>query len=184
MLVWTDLETTGLEPREGDVLEVALVVTDDDLREAAAMSVVIRPDDWEAKRARLSPFIVDMHAKNGLLWEVDISPYGPTVATKMVHHFLDQVAALNTKETPLAGSTIGFDRAWLKEHLPSVEARFHYRSVDVSSFNEVAKRWTPDVYERRPKANAAHRALADVRESIDYLRYYRQCGFFGSGGTR
>lgn len=85
-------------------------------------------------------------------------------------------------QTPLAGSTVGFDRRWLKEHMPKLEALFSYRSVDCSSLTELAKRWAPSVYEARPRAeHAAHRALADVRESISLLRFYRDRGFVGGG---
>lgn len=88
-------------------------------------------------------------------------------------------------QTPLAGSTVAFDRRWLREHMPALEKLFHYRSIDVSALVELARRWAPEVDKARPKGEggAKHRALADVRESISYLRYYRKTGFVGAQVT-
>lgn len=175
------------------MLEVALVVTDDNLVEVAATSLVVQPvmshgfADWQR---RLDPFIQDMHGKNGLLDALErgegIPLRGAEVLLFAWARTLDQrpyvAACLDLKKTPLAGSTVGFDRAWLRRHMPTLESLFSYRSIDVSSLTEIAKRWSPTIYEGRPKAECAHRALADARESIAYLRYYRESGFVG--GTK
>lgn len=221
MLVWTDTETTGLKEREGHLLEVALLVTDDDLVEKAAFSVVCRPVGVEIDFVQMDDFVREMHTKNGLLEEVKLHGVRRHEAEAMLIAFIEEAfkdvpkvathkcanCGKNEKEhnggpcvisevsvkyfgpktepaikhTPLAGSTISFDRAWLREHMKTLEAMFFYRSVDVSSFTEMAKRWAPNVYKGRPnaEAGAAHRALADIRESVNYLRYYRQAGFCG-----
>ncbi len=217
MIVWVDTETTGLDPETGDLLEVALAVTDDNLVEVAATTTVVQPitaSGIKAWRARLNPVIQEMHGKNGLLDQIEaglgarrheaeeaLMTWVKAVASGRCatcsylrrEHFLEgqincgpvspppegSFKAVDLKNTQLAGSTVGFDRAWLRKHMPALEVLFHYRSIDVSSLTELAERWAPTVYEGRPKAGAAHRALDDVRESISYLRYYRDCGFIG-----
>lgn len=187
MIVWCDTETSGLDPKTGHLLEVALVTTDDQLNEVAAKSVLVEPvgisiDEMVAK---LDPRVLEMHTKNGLLDELragkGVRRFEAEVTLGAVGGIYDDHPLLSVlwdalKRVPMAGSTIGFDRAWLKEHMPKLESLFSYRSIDVSSFTEMAKRWAPQVYESRPKKDPeqiAHRALADVRESIDILRYYR-----------
>jgi len=192
MIVWTDTETTGLDPERGDLLEVALVVTDDNLVEVAATSFVVQPFmplGFAYWQEHLDPFIQDMHGKNGLLDAIERGEgVGLQEAVTLLFAWartLDQrpyVGCFDLKKTPLAGSTVGFDRAWLRRHMPMLESLFSYRSIDVSSLTEIAKRWSPTIYEGRLKAKPeeiAHRALADVRESIAYLRYYRESGFVG-----
>lgn len=187
MIVWVDTETTGLDPESGDLLEVALVVTSDDLEEVAARSVVVlplAPLGLYAWREHLDPFIQDMHGKNGLLDDIraGVGMRCEAAAEYLIGWALSQSAGFDLEKTPLAGSTVGFDRAWLKKHMPALESLFSYRSIDVSSITELAARWAPAIYEGRPKADPAkiaHRALPDVRESISTLRYYRECGFVG-----
>jgi oligoribonuclease len=201
MIVWVDTETTGLDPERGELLEVALVVTSDDLVEVMSTSLVVQPIaplGLQAWREHLDPFIQEMHGKNGLLDEIMAGNGVPRDEAEsrliefvnqaanytqahmlLVRQFTSQTAAPILKKTPLTGSTVGFDRAWLKKHMSTLEAMFSYRSIDVSSLTELAARWSPAAYEGRPNAVGAHRALPDVRESIDYLRYYRACGFVG-----
>ncbi len=192
MITWIDCETSGLDERIGELLEVALVVTDDDLNEVAATSFVVQPatplgfDFW---RERLDPFIQDMHGKSGLL---DVIARGDGLhiydVEERLRAWVRAVAdseGADLKKTPLAGSTVGFDRAWLKGHVPAIESMFSYRAIDVSSLTELASRWAPAVYEGRPQARPEEikpRALVDVRESIAILRYYRECGFVGGRG--
>lgn len=222
MIVWVDTETTGLDPVKGNLLEVALVVTSDDLEEVAARSVIVQPiaplglDAW---REHLDPFIQGMHGKSGLL---DAIGRGDgcflsdavqslvgfvrdlcTCGRLRIEHYghggqvnchpqpwsdanpppaAGSFEAVDLKKVPLAGSTVGFDRWWLKKHMPTLESLFSYRSIDVSSITELAERWAPTIYEGRPKADPekiTHRALPDTRESISILRYYRECGFVG-----
>lgn len=187
MIVWVDTETTGLDPEHGNLLEVALIVTSDDLEEVAARSVIVRPIaplGFDAWREHLDPFIQDMHGKNGLLDDIRAGAgLRPGVAAEDLHRWaLAQGHGFDLKKVPLAGSTVGFDRAWLKKHMPALESLFSYRSIDVSSITELVRRWASAIYEDRPKADPekiAHRALPDVRESISILRYYRERGFIG-----
>ncbi len=183
MLMWTDCETTGLDERIGHLLEVALVVTDDDLNELAHTSVVICPPGITCVAdLKLEDVVLKMHTDNDLLH--DVFAYGmrrfeaELLLLKFVWTHLPTVTDKEDK-IPLAGSTVGFDRKWIKANMPELEDQFSHRSVDVSSITELAKRWAPAIYEARPKAGKAHRALADVRESIEYLRYYRNVGFIG-----
>ncbi len=189
MIVWTDVETTGLFERDGHLLEVALVVTDDELVEQGHFSVVVQPvgTKIDAMVANMDLVVREMHTANGLI--ADLRAGGGMRRYEAENHFIKWVKGPNTSseqetaslgalaKTPLAGSTIGFDRRWLREHMPKLEALFSYRSIDVSSITELAKRWAPAIYEGRPKAGKAHRALADVRESIAYLKYYSNVGF-------
>jgi len=227
MLVWTDIESNGLQEHGGHLLEVALVITDDDLNEVAAQSTPVQPVDvlLDEVIEKMDPYVRDMHTKSGLFDDVrsigmrrheaeimlkqfaELHFVGvPEVVTHKcvtcgkneskhlpngefhsafvlcpdgksdTDRFVPMMEAA-IKHTPMAGSTIGSDRRWLRAHMPRLEGLFGYRSVDVSSLTELAKRWNPAVYEGRPKAAAAHRALADVRESIAYLKYYRESRF-------
>lgn len=200
MIVWVDVETTGLDERAGCLLEVAVVATDDDLAEVggwlAPFSRVVWPasvsrdvEAWRRFVEGLDPVVRGMHVENGLFDEVLRSTYGSNLEC-VKENIVTWARALggDLREVPLAGSTVGFDRRWLRAHAPAFEALFSHRAIDVSSVTELARRWVPSVYEGRPKAAKAHRALADVRESIEYLRYYRRVGFVGgaaaAGGDR
>jgi oligoribonuclease (3'-5' exoribonuclease) len=264
LIVFVDTETSGLNERQGALLEVALIVTDDDLNELSHISTVVRPV-VSAVELQMDDVVKTMHTRNGLLAELaagngmrlyeaeemliayltaacdkcdgsgwvvrqsgfdpperdgcpnccngksgklggmveldycvnckkkraehisalinrDYCPGSPPPGFESARWSPKQVTRIS--QTPLAGSTVGFDCRWLREHMPKLEALFSYRSVDVSSFTEMAKRWAPEIYKARPKAGAAHRALADVRESIAYLKYYRNTGFvLGSAGV-
>ena len=184
MIAWVDLETTGLDERIGHMLEIAVVLTTDDLDEIAQVVRLVKPP-WASRddlARRLDPVVYEMHEKSGLLQAVE--QLGPGNGPGAVEDVIgDWLMGADHAETPLAGSTVGFDRRWLRHHMPALEARFSYRSIDVSSLTQLARRLSPAVYEGRPKADKdkAHRALADVRESIEYLRYYRERGFVGGG---
>lgn len=182
-ICWIDVETTGLDQKTEQLLEVALVVTDEKLVELGAISVVIdfqrpvRIDD-------LHPKVVEMHTKNGLFDEIasgNATPlrYAQDVLVARVKDLSERLG-FKLSSTPLGGSTVGFDRKWIEEHMPNLAALFHYRSIDVSTVTELASRFNPDLYARRPKGDIAHRALADVRSSIDYLRFYLDEGFIFS----
>lgn len=172
MICWVDVETTGLDERKGHLLEVALVLTDDQLNDLGYCRVVVKPDTVIS----LDPYVLKMHVNNGLLDDVvdlgmPLSQAQDTLIAFLKLHIKDN-------SVPLAGSTVSFDRRWLKEHMPLLESEFNYRNIDVSSLTEIAKRWTPEIYTNRPQnKEKQHRALADVRESIAYLKYYRDCGF-------
>ena len=266
MLVFCDTETTDLDERAGHLLEVAVVVTDDDLTELSHFSTVVRPVGINIDQVPMADVAREMHEKNGLFAElragagmrrheaeealisyltqpctacdgdgwarsaeerdgcpndcrgkagklagnVELDVCTNCKQKRVEHQAIqlvrttpgegargagytfrcggDPIAFYNAKtvtlasQTPFAGSTIGFDRRWLRHHMPKLEALFSYRSCDVSSITELAKRWAPSVYEGRPKVvEVAHRALADVRASIETLRYYRRAGFVGGG---
>ncbi len=192
MLIWTDLETTGLDPERDIILEVAVVITNDDLIEAGHYtSIVIDSDPTKfAPRSQESASttdqfaIYDAHFENGLVKELinaqndDPVPSLPHVQSQILD-FLTEYGILGgqhmSDRPPLCGSTISFDRSFLVEYMPDVMARLHYRNVDVSTVRELAQRWWPDL--PGPEKTGAHRALSDIRESIDLLRYYRDKEF-------
>jgi oligoribonuclease len=189
MIVWVDTETTGLNPMvaHAHLLEVALVVTDDNLIEIAETSVLVKPIGYDIMYVveNMDPVVREMHTENGLIDELragkGVRRYiaENTLIDWVWHDACGPLLAL--KDTPLAGSTVGFDRNWLREHMPQFESLFSYRSIDVSSVTELAKRWASSIYEGRPKAEKKpHRALPDIKASIECLRYYRDKGFIGA----
>jgi len=176
-LVWFDCETTGLDPRVDQLLEVAVILTDGQLQERAVFEKVLHFDglienDW----------VRNQHTKSGLLEACHYSVCDRTSVASQLSLFLEE-NGIERKSGVLAGSSIHFDRSFIREHLSSFEADLHYRMVDVSSFNEVALRFAPDIYATRPnvpKEEVAHRALPDVRHSISVLRHYLAAGAFGA----
>lgn len=181
MIVWSDVETTDLNEQKGILLEVAFVVTDDDLKERAAGTWVIDPC-MKSADIPMKLVVREMHEKSGLLADIDAGKGSPLdLVTRMI---LDWFGVTfgdtgDLYKIPLAGSTISFDRRWMRHHMEPVEKLFSYRSIDVSALTEIADRWNKPVYAHRPKQDkhVPHRALDDVRNSIDYLRYYRAVGF-------
>lgn len=167
MLTWIDLETTGLDPKEGYPLEVAMVITTDDLQELVTYTspIWVYPPSLDST---LDPYVRMMHLDNGLLAEIPSAPNLRDVEKEMVR--LYRASAID-HALPLAGSTISFDREWLKEHFVNFAPLLHYRNVDVSTLKELNRRWrfAPEW----PKKEA-HRALDDIQDSIEELRYYKQ----------
>lgn len=182
MIAWVDTETTGLDERKGELLEVALVVTDDELVERAATSMVVKPG-CDVTKLDVPLVVREMHEKSGLLAAVAACQEDKlAVQAKLTAWLGDTFGRIeDLRQIPLAGSTVGFDRRWLRQHMPAVDALFHYRSIDVSALTELAQRWKPTAYASRPtlEKGVAHRALDDARASIDLLRHYRRCGFVG-----
>jgi oligoribonuclease len=178
-LVWIDCEMTGLDLAVDELVEVAVVVTDYELEPVhPGFSIVIAPSD--AALANMGDFVRDMHAASGLLDEL---PTGVSIADaeqKVLAYITEHVPTAG--QAPLAGNTIGTDRAFLAQQMPSVDAHLHYRSVDVSSIKELVRRWFPRVYFNAPAKNGGHRALADILESIRELDYYRRAGFVAEPG--
>jgi oligoribonuclease len=161
---------TGLDPTIDELVEVAVVVTGPDLVELdEGVTVVIKPSD--AAFENMNDFVVGLHTASGLLEEI---PGGTDLETAQA-----QVLAYITKhvpvprKAPLAGSSVYVDRGFLAKYMPAVDAHMHYRVVDVSSFKELIRRWYPRVYFAAPEKRGNHRALADIRESIAEMRYYR-----------
>lgn len=170
-LLWVDLETTGLEPDEHLPLEIAVAVTDSDLNVLYERSYVIYQP---LVLNDLSDWVIETHSKNGLLAEVAQSNWTvPEVEFQLVTTMLPRWLWPNLNEKPpLCGSTISFDRGWLKRWFPEFYSHIHYRSIDVSSIKELMKRWQPeDAVSRRD--TSAHRAMSDIQDSIDELRSYR-----------
>jgi len=170
--MWMDLEMTGLDPGKDVIVEIATLVTDDDLNIVAEGPdlVVHQP---ESALAAMDPFVVDMHTKSGLLAAVGASTTTLEEAGARTLAFIKEHAP-EPATVPLCGNSIGTDRRFLAAYLPEIENWLHYRSVDVSSVKELVRRWYPSVRADRPKKLGAHRALDDIRESVAGLRFYRE----------
>lgn len=179
MLAWMDLEMTGLDPDRHVILEIATLVTDDDLTivaEAEPLVLHASEDDL----ALMDKVVLAMHSANGLLDEVRSSTLSHREAEERTLAFLKRWCP-NPGQVPLCGNSIGTDRRFLARHMPQVEGWLHYRSVDVSSLKELARRWYPEVFAELPQKDSRHRALDDIRDSIDELRYYRSALFRPQG---
>jgi len=178
-LVWIDCEMTGLDIRADALIEVAALVTDFDLTVLGeGVDIVIKPPPEALDQ--MVPFVRQMHTTSGLLEELDA---GTTLedAQAQVLAYVRQHCADGSRP-PLAGNTVATDRAFLSRDTPELEAFLHYRIVDVSSIKELSRRWFPRAYYNSPAKNGNHRALADIRESIEELRYYREAVFVASPG--
>ena len=166
-----DLEMTGLDHTRDQIVEIATIVTDDELRIIAeGPDLVIHADD-EALAA-MDPVVVDMHTKSGLLDAIRSSTITIEAAGAATLDFIKTHVA-DPRTVPLCGNSIGTDRRFLDKYLPEIENYLHYRSVDVSSVKELVKRWYPDLTQGMPRKAGLHRALDDIRSSIEELRYYR-----------
>lgn len=175
MLLWIDTETTGLDPTKGALLEVALVVTDNQLNEVAASEWVLPfdPESIGPGGFDVDKFVIDMHTTNGLWVESARALAHLGVPNIIEGTILAECRKWTAhKSGPICGSTIAFDRAWLAQHMPAVAAHFTHRNFDVSVLGEMARIWAPEVWDVRPKAEA-HRALPDIRASIELARYWR-----------
>ena len=174
-LVWVDLEMTGLDPARHVIVEIAVIVTDGWLeRVVEGPDLVLAAD--EAALAVMAPEVAEMHTASGLLDEIRRSRLMPSDAEARVLQFVRQHVP-EPRSAPLAGNSIYADRAFLARHMPELHGWLHYRSVDVSTVKELARRWYPDAYDAAPPKAGGHRALADIRESIDELRHYRAAIF-------
>lgn len=171
-LVWLDLEMTGLEVARHVVVEIALLVTDNDLEpldEGIDMVVHQPPEALE----QMDAFVRKMHTKSGLLPEIAASSISIDDAQRAALEYVRRHVPV-ARTAPLCGNSIGVDRRFMHAALPELDEYLHYRSIDVSSLKELCRRWYPDAYRGRPAKQEAHRALGDVRESIAELRYYRE----------
>jgi oligoribonuclease len=178
-LVWIDCEMTGLDLEVDELVEIAVVITDYDLNPVdPGLNIVIKPD--ASALESMGEFVRAMHTESGLIEEI---PNGVSVAEaeyEVLEYVLKHVP--DEQKAPLAGNSIGTDRAFLTKFMPRLDAHLHYRNVDVSSIKELAKRWYPRAYFNAPAKNGGHRALADILESIRELHYYRRAIFVPEPG--
>jgi len=166
-----DLEMTGLDSTKDVIVEIATIVTEDDLTIIAEGPDLVVGQPPEVLAA-MDPFIVAMHSKSGLLDAIGTSEVTLADAGAATLDFIRQHAP-EPRSVPLCGNSIGMDRRFLAAYLPDIEEHLHYRSIDVSSVKELVRRWYPKISHARPQKVGVHRALDDVRDSIDELRYYR-----------
>jgi oligoribonuclease len=179
-LVWIDCEMTGLDVEKDSLVEIAVLVTDSDLNilDEAGLNVVIKPRPESL--SQMGDFVTQMHQESGLL---PLLAEGLDIA-EAEEKILEYVKSFapEVRSAPLAGNSIGTDRMFLNRYMPKLDAHLHYRNIDVSSVKELTRRWFPKVYFQLPKKSGGHRALADIRESIAELRYYRQTVFVEQPG--
>ncbi len=175
MLVWMDLEMTGLDAMTDVIVEIATIVTDDELQIVAEGPDLVVHQDDEAL-ARMIPFVRDMHTRSGLVDEIRASTITLEAAGAATLEFIKQYVPVE-RTVPLCGNSIGMDRRFLTAYLPEIENWLHYRSVDVSSVKELVRRWYPQVKNDLPHKNGTHRALDDIRASINELQFYRERAF-------
>lgn len=174
-LVWIDCEMTGLDLKSDRLIEIAVLVTDADLNILGeGLDVVIHTDDEALDN--MIPVVTEMHTRSGLIDEVRASTIDLATAEEMV---LDYVRShvKQAKTAPLAGNSIATDRGFIARDMPKLDDYLHYRMIDVSSIKELCRRWYPRVYYGQPAKSMNHRALADIRESIRELEYYRRTIF-------
>jgi oligoribonuclease len=169
-LVWIDLEMTGLELRRHVIVEIAVLVTGADLvaLDNGIDLVVHQPPE---ALAEMDEYVTAMHTRSGLLPEIQASTLTLADAGAKALEYVRGHVAEGT--APVCGNSIGVDRRFLDAQLPELDAYLHYRSIDVSTLKELCRRWSPEVYRKRPSKQEAHRALADIHESIAELAYYR-----------
>jgi oligoribonuclease len=170
-----DLEMTGLDVGRHVIVEVATLITDDDLAivaEGPDLVVTATPDQLGA----MDDFVRSMHTKSGLLKEIEASTLSLDEAGAATLEFI-RAHVPKARTVPLAGNSIGTDRRFLAAQLPAIEEYLHYRSVDVSTIKELARRWYPGVMDDAPAKAGGHRAMDDIRESVAELAYYRQTVF-------
>ncbi|MGV0344672.1 oligoribonuclease [Corynebacterium lehmanniae] len=179
-IVWVDLEMTGLDPSRHVIVEVAALVTDAELNIIdEGVDLVVHATD--AELAEMDDFVTQMHSDNGLLDDIKAS-------TVSLEEAEDAVLGLVEKHcdpahpAPLAGNSIATDRTFIRAQMPRLDAALHYRMIDVSTVKELARRWFPKVYFNQPAKGMAHRALADIVESIRELDYYRRSVFVPAPG--
>jgi oligoribonuclease len=173
-LIWVDCEMTGLELDKDVLVEIAVLVTDSQLNVLGeGVDLVIKASQESIDG--MNDFVRQMHTDSGLITEI---PNGVTLeeASAAILEYLNKYAP-GAGKSPLAGNSVSVDRTFIAKYLPEVNAYLHYRTVDVSSIKELARRWYPKVYFAAPKKTGNHRALGDICDSIDELEYYRSSIF-------
>ncbi len=178
-IVWIDCEMTGLDTRADALVEVAAVVTDSELNVLGdGVDVVIRPPAEALEQ--MNDFVREMHTTSGLITELDGGTTLADAEARVLAYIREHVP--EARKAPLAGNSVGTDKMFLDRDMPELVGHLHYRIVDVSSVKELARRWYPRVYFASPPKDGGHRALADILESIDELRYYREALFVPQPG--
>nr|WP_120491194.1 oligoribonuclease [Corynebacterium lactis] len=170
-IVWIDCEMTGLEPERHVMVEIAALVTDANLNVLGeGIDIVIHATETEL--AQMDDFVTKMHANSGLDDEIRASNFDVAEAEQAVLEYV-RAWVPEPRTAPLAGNSIASDRKFIHRYMPELDQHLHYRMIDVSSFKELARRWYPQVLASAPEKGLAHRALADIKESIRELDYYR-----------
>jgi oligoribonuclease len=173
-LIWIDCEMTGLSLESDALVEIAVLVTDSELNLIGeGIDVVIHATDGQLEG--MSDFVREMHTNSGLITEI---PKGISIAAAeaKIIAYLESASTIAGK-SPLAGNSVGVDRAFIDRDMPSLSAYLHYRTIDVSSIKELARRWNPKAYFNAPDKTGNHRALGDIQDSIAELAYYRSAIF-------
>jgi oligoribonuclease len=179
-LVWIDCEMTGLDLKTDRLIEIAVLVTDAELNILGeGVDVVIHADD--AALSSMIPVVTEMHTRSGLIGEVQASAIDMATAEEQVLDYI-RTHVKQAKTAPLAGNSIATDRGFIARDMPELDDYLHYRMIDVSSIKELCRRWYPRIYFGQPEKGLAHRALADIHESIRELQYYRRTAFVPQPG--
>ena len=174
-LVWIDLEMTGLDPKRHTIVEIAAIITDADLNVVGeGLDIGIHATDEEL--AQMDDFVTNMHNSSGLTEEIKAATTTLAEAETAILELIEKHCAPE-HPAPLAGNSIATDRAFIREYMPRLDEALHYRMIDVSTIKELARRWHPRAYFNQPDKGLAHRALADIVESIRELDYYRRSVF-------
>jgi oligoribonuclease len=170
-LVWIDCEMTGLDPNEDALVEIAVIVTDAELQPLDdGLDIVIATDP--SKLTRMNEVVREMHTASGLLEAIAAATTSLEEAESAVLDYVQRFVP-ERRKAPLCGNTIGTDRGFIARYMPRLDDHLHYRMIDVSTIKELSRRWYPRAYYNAPAKGGGHRALADIRESINELRYYR-----------
>ena len=178
-IVWIDCEMTGLSLERDALIEVAALVTDYELNQLGdGIDLVIKPPAEALEQ--MDDFVRDMHTTSGLLADLDRGITLEDAQAQVLTYVREWVP--EPRKAPLGGNTVGTDRGFLARDMPELEAHLHYRVIDVSSIKELSRRWYPRAYFNAPKKSGGHRALADIRETIAELRYYREAVFVPAPG--
>lgn len=178
-IVWADCEMTGLDVENDALIEIGVIVTDDQLNILDdGIDLVIHASDEQL--AKMGDYVRDMHERSGLTQQVRESSLSLEQAQDRVLSYLGKYVKPHV--APLAGNSIGTDRGFIVRYMPKLNDFLHYRMIDVSSLKELSRRWYPQVYYHKPEKGLAHRALADIKESIIELQYYRKALFIPEPG--
>ncbi len=178
-LVWIDCEMTGLNPDTECLVEIAAVITDTELNVMdEGIDLVIKPRAGTIEA--MGDYVRKMHTDSGLINEFEDGLELEDAEAQVLEYIKKYIPTAKT--SPLAGNTISTDRLFISKYMPKLDEHLHYRNIDVSTIKELAKRWYPRAYFQAPKKDGGHRALADILESIEELKYYRQSVFVESPG--